>query len=98
MHQHKNPKEGALGGLAELLPKLITLKEVATLLRRSRESIRRLRRLDPSFPKSIRVGVGDVMRQRILFSRPEIEAWLEAHFDGADLQQTTLEGVTWTGG
>ena len=56
--------------------KLMTMAEVANLLRRTDDAVRRLLRTDPSFPLPIRVGAGGTTRKRVLFSRSEITDWL----------------------
>ena len=60
--------------------KLMTMAEVANLLRRTDDAVRRLLRTDPSFPLPIRVGAGGTARKRVLFSQSEIAGWIEAQF------------------
>lgn len=68
-------------------PKLMTMTEVANLLRRTDDAVRRLLRADPSFPLPIRIGAGGKTRKRVLFARSEITDWIQTQFD-------VREGVT----
>jgi predicted DNA-binding transcriptional regulator AlpA len=73
--------------------KLMTLAEVANLLRRTDEAVRRLLRVDPCFPQPIRVGAGGKTRKRVLFSRSEIEDWLQTKFDARDGRPNLIGGI-----
>ena len=64
--------------------KLMTMAEVANLLRRTDDAVRRLLRTDPSFPLPIRVGSGGTTRKRVLFSQSEIADWIQTQFDARE--------------
>lgn len=53
---------------------LITVADMAIILRRTRSGIDKLRAKDPSFPKGLKFG--DHMASRVYFVRSEVEAYL----------------------
>ena len=65
------------------LPELLTMNEVAGLLRRTRSGVDKLRARDPSFPKPLKDG--DDRRSRIWFVRQEIEAYLAARLNSREV-------------
>ena len=58
------------------LPELLTMAEVAQIMRRTRSGVDKLRARDPQFPKPLKEG--DKRGSRIYFVRQEIEAYLSA--------------------
>ena len=65
------------------LPELLTMNEVAGLLRRTRSGVDKLRARDPNFPKPLKDG--DDRRSRIWFVRQEIEAYLAARLGAREV-------------
>ena len=65
------------------LPELLTMAEVAGLLRRTRSGVDKLRARDPLFPKPLKDG--DDRRSRIWFVRQEIEAYLAARLNSREV-------------
>ncbi|WP_084101583.1 AlpA family transcriptional regulator [Demequina sp. NBRC 110051] len=57
------------------VPDLLTVDELATLLRKSRSSIYDMRAQGRG-PRALREG------KRVLYRRSDVEQWLEAHFEG----------------
>lgn len=58
------------------LPELLTMAELAAMLRRTRSGVDKLRARDPSFPKPLKDGIN--RRSRIYFVRSEVEAYLSS--------------------
>lgn len=58
------------------LTELLTMNELAAMLRRSRSGVDKLRARDPGFPRPFKDGTD--RRSRIYFVRSEIEAYLAA--------------------
>lgn len=63
-------------------PVLITMTELAAMLRRTRSGVDKLRQRDPSFPKPLKDGID--RRSRIYFVRQEVEAYLQAKLQARD--------------
>lgn len=59
---------------AKTLPELWTMGDVASLMRRTRSGVDKLRARDPSFPKPLKVG--SQRGSRIYFVRSEVEDYL----------------------
>lgn len=58
-------------------PKLMTMGEFATMLKRTRSGVDKLRARDKTFPKPMKDGTDK--RSRIYFVREEIDAWLKSY-------------------
>ncbi|MDD2106817.1 helix-turn-helix transcriptional regulator [Pseudomonas asiatica] len=58
------------------IPELLTMAELAAMLRRTRSGVDKLRARDPSFPKPLKDGTN--RRSRIYFVRSEVEAYLSS--------------------
>ncbi|SEJ48655.1 transcriptional regulator, AlpA family [Azotobacter beijerinckii] len=67
----------------QALPELMTMAEVAGIMRRTRSGVDKLRARDPNFPKPLKDG--DNSRSRIYFVRSEIEAYLSARLEAREV-------------
>ena len=65
-----------------VLPELLTMAELATMLRRTRSGVDKLRARDPQFPKPLKDG--DKRGSRIYFVRQEVEAYLFARLSARE--------------
>jgi len=65
-----------------IIPELLTMAEVAQVMRRTRSGVDKLRARDPQFPKPLKDG--DDRRSRIYFVRQEIEAYLSARLQARE--------------
>lgn len=61
------------------LPELLTMADLALMLRRTRSGVDKLRARDPEFPKPLKDGTD--RRSRVYFVRAEVEAYLQARLE-----------------
>ncbi|MCR1827858.1 transcriptional regulator [Pseudomonas oleovorans] len=61
------------------LPELLTMADLAVMLRRTRSGVDKLRARDPEFPKPLKDGSD--RRSRVYFVRSEVEAYLQARLE-----------------
>ncbi len=61
------------------LPELLTMADLALMLRRTRSGVDKLRARDPDFPKPLKDGTD--RRSRVYFVRAEVEAYLQARLE-----------------
>ncbi|UTW07874.1 helix-turn-helix transcriptional regulator [Pseudomonas benzenivorans] len=60
-------------------PELLTMADLAAVLRRTRSGVDKLRARDPEFPKPLKDGSD--RRSRVYFVRSEVEAYLQARLE-----------------
>lgn len=78
-----NPAATPYNTQTPVLPELMTMAEVASVMRRTRSGVDKLRARDPNFPKPLKDG--DNRRSRIYFVRSEIEAYLAARLEAREV-------------
>lgn len=61
------------------LPELLTMADLAVMLRRTRSGVDKLRARDPEFPQPLKDGTD--RRSRVYFVRSEVEAYLQARLE-----------------
>lgn len=87
---------------------LLTVKQVAAKLSCAVSNVYRIQSLDPTFPKSISIGLGSARARGVRWADSELNAWLEQKVsnktnevlqnengrDGSDVHSSTREEVT----